>query len=228
MINNQSLGEILSEIIMEKGITLDKLADLTNIPKRYLVAITENDVKNIPAAPYVRGYITKICTVLEIDPAPIIQAYKKTILKTSGKEDFLPKNRFAFTKHYKNNWLVVAVIIATIVVVIQVFINQHIFANFFGIPSIEINIPERESNSPFLETRDQFFTIQGRINPQDSITINNEAAPVNEEGVFTKEVLLNTGLNTFEIKAQRPLGRETIIVREIFYVTENLIVEINN
>ena len=228
MLSDKSLGEVLSEMIVERGITLDKLSELTNIPKRYLIAMTENDFKNMPAAPYARGYITKICSVLEINSRQAIEIYNKIELKTSGKEDFLPQNRFAFTKHYKNNWLIIAIIVAIIAIAGLIFTNRHIFTNFFGVPSIEVNIPARRDNSPFLETNEQFFTIQGIINPQDSITINGEATPVNEEGIFTKEVLLNTGLNTFEIRVKRPLGRATIIVREIFYTTENLNVEVNN
>ena len=228
MLSDKNLGEVLSEIILERGITLDKLSELTNIPKRYLIAMMDNDFKNMPAAPYARGYITKICSVLEINSRQAIDAYNKIGLKTSGKDDFLPQNRFALTKHYKNNWLVIVIIVAIIVIAGLIFTNRHIFADFFGVPLIEVNIPARENNSPLLETNEQLFTIRGIINPQDSITINGEAAPVNEEGIFTKEVLLNAGLNTFEIRVQRPLGRETMIVREIFNITENLNVEINN
>jgi len=228
MLSDKNLGEVLSEIILERGITLDKLSELTNIPKRYLIAMMDNDFKNMPAAPYARGYITKICSVLEINSRQAIDAYNKIGLKTSGKDDFLPQNRFALTKHYKNNWLVIVITVAIIAIAGLIFTNRHIFADFFGVPFIEVNIPERENNSPLLETNEQLFTIRGIINPQDSITINGEAAPVNEEGIFAKEVLLSAGLNTFEIRVQRPLGRETIIVREIFNITENLNVEVNN
>ena len=228
MLSDKNLGEVLSEIILERGITLDKLSELTNIPKRYLIAMMDNDFKNMPAAPYARGYITKICSVLEINSRQAIDAYNKIGLKTSGKDDFLPQNRFALTKHYKNNWMLIVIAVTIIVISGLIFANRHIFTNFFGIPSIEVNIPAREDNSPLLETSEQFFIIQGMINPQDSITINGEAASVNEEGIFAKEVLLSAGLNTFEIRVQRPLGRETIIVREIFNITENLNVEVNN
>jgi len=228
MLSDKNLGEVLSEIILERGITLDKLSQLTNIPKRYLIAMMDNDFKNMPAAPYARGYITKICSVLEINSKQAIDAYNKIGLKTSGKDDFLPQNRFALAKHYKKSWLIIVIIMTIIAITGLIFTNRHIFADFFGIPSIEVNIPAREDNSPLLETNEQFFAIQGIINPQDSITINGEAVPVSEEGVFIKEVLLNAGLNTFEIRAQRPLGRETMIVREIFNITENLNVEINN
>ncbi len=226
MTNNKSLSEILSEIIVERGMTIDKLSTLTNIPKRYLSAIIENDTYNMPAAPYAKGYIAKICAVLEIDPQPIIDAYKKTHLKSSGKEDYLPKNRFVAARNTKK-WLPIILLLPIIISVFYIG-KYYILPGVLGIPSIEINIPLVVNGGMPLEINDQFFTIQGVINPRDSITISGESIPVSPEGQFTKEVFLHSGLNTFEIRVQRFLGRETVITRQIFYIENNLNQIINN
>jgi len=221
MNNDNKLGDVLSEIIAEHNITLDKLSDLTNIPKRYLSAIMENDFKEIPAAPYIRGYITKISSALDIESEILLNAYNKSGLKTSGKEDFLPKNRFAVVKK-KKGWIF-ALLITVIIIITIPRINT-----LLGIPSLDINLPEKVENRDFLETRNQLLTIQGKINPKDSIIIHDEFVPVNNEGLFTKEVLLDAGLNTFEIKVKRFLGREITVIRKVFYITENLNEENNN
>lgn len=223
--NDKNLGESLSELIVEQGITVEKLSELTNIPKRYLSAMAENDRKNMPAAPYVKGYIAKICTTLSIDPEPLLESYKRTDSKTSGKDDFLPKNRFALTKR-KRGWLVV--VPALIVIIAIFFIGKYLFANFIGIPPIDINLPEKVGDMEFLETREKLFTIQGKINPKDSIIIHNEPVSVSADGSFSKEVILDAGLNTFEIKVKRFLGKEITVIRKVLYITENLNEEINN
>ncbi|MCK9186956.1 MAG: helix-turn-helix domain-containing protein [Candidatus Colwellbacteria bacterium] len=221
MNNDKKLGDILSEIITEHGITLEKLSDLTNIPKRYLSAIIDNDLKNMPAAPYVRGYLIKISSALDTEPEILLDAYKKAGLKTSGKEDFLPKNRFIVAKKRKG-WIF-AIILGILAIIIMPRINS-----FLGIPSLDINLPEKIENRDFLETRDQLLAIEGKINPKDSIIINKELVPVDSEGRFTKEVQLDAGLNTFEIKVKRFLGREITVIRKVFYITENLNEENNN
>ncbi len=225
MTNNKNLSEILSEIIVERGITIDKLSILTNIPKRYLSAIIENDARNMPAAPYMKGYIAKIGTILEIDPQPMIDAYKKASPKTSGKDDSLPQNRFVTTQGRPK----LPIIIIAIIVVSALYVGKYyILPGILGIPSIEINIPAFANGEAPLETYEQIFTIQGTINPRDSITISGELVPVSPEGLFAKEVLLHSGLNTFEIRVQRFLGREITVTRQIFYITNNLNQTINN
>jgi len=228
MMNDRSLGEILSELAIEHGVTLEKLSELTNIPKRYLSAMADNDERNMPAAPYIKGYIAKIYSTLGADPFPAMEAYKKAVVKTSGKEDYLPKNRFALAKK-KTGWIVAAfVAVIAIIVALLPIGKRYLFAGLIGIPSIEVNLPAKVEDRDFLETRGQFFTIEGKINAKDSIIINNEPISVNTDGRFSKEVMLDAGLNTFEIKVKRFLGQETTIIRKVFYITENLNEETNN
>jgi transcriptional regulator with XRE-family HTH domain len=228
MMNDKSLGEILSELSIEHGVTLEKLSELTNIPKRYLSAMAENDEKNMPAAPYVKGYIAKICATLGADPLPAMEAYRKTVIKTSGKEDFLPKNRFALAKKKTGRIVAASVAVIAIILALLPIGKRYLFAGLVGIPSIEVNLPAKVDDREFSETRDQLLVIEGKINPKDSITINGEHISVNTDGRFFKEVMLESGLNSFEIKAKRFLGQEKIIIRKVFYITENLNEEINN
>ncbi|MFA5052676.1 MAG: helix-turn-helix domain-containing protein [Parcubacteria group bacterium] len=225
--NDKSLGEVLSEITTEHGLTIGKLSELTNIPKRYLSAMAENDLSNMPAAPYIKGYIAKICTTLDIDQEPIIEAYNKTELKTSGKDDILPKNRFAVVRR-KKSWVIVALIVAIAMLATLLGLipsARYFLVGFVGIPSIEVNLPAKVEDRDFLETRSQVLTIEGKINPKDSIIINREPVPVSSDGYFLKEVSLDAGLNTFEIRVRRFLGRETTVIRKVFYITENLNVD---
>jgi transcriptional regulator with XRE-family HTH domain len=230
MMNDKDLGETLSELTVEHGISLDKLSELTNIPKRYLSAMLNNDLENMPAAPYVRGYIAKICEALDIDQELLLGAYKKIGIKTSGKDDFLPRNRFAITKSKKGWTITIITVVLTIAIATIVLATggRYFFAGLMGIPVIEVNLPAKVGDMEFLETRDRFFQIQGKINPKDSIIINRESIPVSPDGSFSKEVILDAGLNTFEIKVKRFLGRETTVIRKVLYITENLNEEINN
>jgi transcriptional regulator with XRE-family HTH domain len=203
--NKTILGDLLSEVLEAKRISLDKLSALTSIPKRYLEAIKENDAGSLPPSPYVRSYLLKIAAVLDEDPGNLLEAYESLELKQSGRDDALPTNRFAF-KPAAKKWLWFLPLVL-FVVFLAFWLN-----NFLGVPEIEINLAETTivSSGPII-------SIEGRINPRDSLFINNENVFIDKDGRFAKEAILERGQNAFEIKAKRFLGRETKIIRHVFY-----------
>ncbi len=193
-----------------RGFSLEKLTESTNINKRYISALLANDFKALPAAPYVRGYLFKIAEILEADPNELQNAYAQLELKTSGKNDRLPGNKFVVVKSKKG----ILAILAGLVVLTSFIIHWSIASRT---PEITVNIPESVEDQDYLTVKDMAFIIEGQADKKDSVFINNEPIPVDYKGFFSKEVSLNDGINTFEIKVQRFLGKETDITRKIFY-----------
>ncbi len=217
MLNNNKtrhISELLQELTQERSISVDKLALVTNIPRRFVVALFEGDFKKLPAKPYVRGYLTRIAAAMSIEPTILIKAYKdSTEVRSSGEKDVLPANRFAIEKINKN-----FIIVFLIIVVIAGFLAWRA-KDILGRPSIEVNLPETT-----LVTQEQVIKISGAINPKDRLTLNQEMIYTDEAGKFEKEVGLSPGLNTLEFDVKRFLGRETKIVKQILY-EEPVIVE---
>lgn len=212
--SDKNLGELLADIAGSRGVTAEKLSELTNIPKRYITGLFENDIKNMPAAPYVRGYLTKIASILGVESESLYEAYRRLNLKTSGRDDFLPRNRFALTKSRKG-----LAALAGALLIVGYFGSVRLNAAL-GIPVIDINLPAKVDDRDFLETRESVYTVEGKIDAKDSISINNEAIPTDGSGLFLKEIALDKGLNTFEIRVKRFLGRETTIIRKVFYIVD--------
>lgn len=211
--NGKNLGELISEIMETRGLSPERLSELTNINRRYVHALLSNDLKNLPAAPYVRGYLLKIAETLETDAGPLQNAYRELELKTSGKNDRLPDNRFAGPYSKKST------VIAIVIILTLILFAANRWKALMGIPAIEVNVPERIGERDYLETRESSFAVKGKVNKKDSVSINDEPIPVDFGGEFHKEIILNEGLNTLEIKAERFLGRETTIIRKIFYIS---------
>lgn len=203
--NNETLGQILAGILEEKRIAPERLAAMTNISGQYIEALLDDEEKLLPAMPYVRGYLVKIAEVLSEDPQRLIDAYLEMELTRSGAKDTLPLNRFAINKNKSG---LLKIILGGLAIVVFAFWLY----NFLGIPKIEINLPETT-----VIAKNPFFIIQGTAGPKETIYINGEKIYVTRDGFFSKEVLLESGLNVFEIKTKRFLGRETKTTREIIY-----------
>lgn len=207
-----SFKDILKNEMREQGVTLQELSQSTEISERYLRALIESDTAHLPPAPYIRGYLRKIATVLDVDFSMLWKYYENDKeVRASGSADTLPQNRFAFRPHNK------IALVLTGVVLIALAIFFPFFTDFFGKPSLEIFVPNQESS--VLQT--DRITISGKVGrAQDSVFINNTEISVQDDGVFTQEVSLVEGANSFEIRAKRFLGKEMRVVRNVFYRTQ--------
>lgn len=201
---HRNITELLSELMSERRVTADKLSDATNIPKRFIVSLMKGESENLPARPYVRGYLFKIAEALQVDPHILWQSYRLSDdFRASGGKDRLPTNRFAFKKIRTSR--VVTIFFA---VMILVFIGFR-FNDILGRPTLNVSLPE--------STSEQTITVAGNISPGDRLTLNAEVIYPDEAGSFEKRIQLEPGLNTLEFRIKRYLGQEAEFVKQVFY-----------
>ncbi|MFA6136166.1 MAG: helix-turn-helix domain-containing protein [Candidatus Paceibacterota bacterium] len=205
----KSLREIIKGGIKAKGITPQKLTELTDIAPIYIKSLLEGNLENMPALPYVRGYMEKIADVLDLDFREIWEQYRKeTEIKKSGEKDLLPNNRYATKPINKKSifWIVL------VLVVVSLLIPQ--ISSFLGSPYIEVTSP-KENN---IIVEQNTYLLRGKVsNSRDKVTIGDEEIVVFPDGTFEKEVLLNDKINTFEFRAKRFLGKTSLVSRIIIY-----------
>jgi cytoskeleton protein RodZ len=58
------------------GVTLDAVAARTRISRRYLEALERSDLSVLPGGVFGKAYIRTIADLIEVDPAPILEAYE--------------------------------------------------------------------------------------------------------------------------------------------------------
>ncbi len=208
----KTLGEIIVEALKLRNLNTGKLSELTDIPVNYLIALSDDDLTELPSAPYVRGYLVKIADVLKIDANALLRAYKQEIslqsLKTSGSSDKLPSNRYALNILTKK-----IVIVSGITFVLIIFYLIWQTSGFFGTPKIEIINPLVDG----IIIDNSTIRLSGEISAGDKLVINGEEVLSEENGRFEKDFSLQPGINTFEFKVKRFLGKETKIIRQIIY-----------
>jgi cytoskeletal protein RodZ len=206
-----SFRDILKNELKERGMTLDQLAENTEISPRYLRALMESDTDNLPPAPYVRGYLQKIADVLETDFSLLWKQYENDrSIRKSGASDALPHNRFAVRPIRKRGLIIAGVLILLLA------ISLPSIADFFGKPSLEVSFPQEET----IFSNTSHITITGKVgDTQDTVTVNDTEVAVQPDGTFSKDVPLSEGANSFQISAKRFLGQRTTIARNVFYRT---------
>lgn len=72
-----TLGDYLKQARKDKGVTIDEISRETNISKRYLTALEDNDYSLFPADTYILGFLTTYADALEIDREFITNLFYK-------------------------------------------------------------------------------------------------------------------------------------------------------
>ena len=58
-----------------RGLTVDRIASATRIPVHYIEALERDDLRALPARPYLRGFVAAYGRELGLDPADAVSRY---------------------------------------------------------------------------------------------------------------------------------------------------------
>ncbi len=190
---------------------VEKLARLTGISERFLELFIGGKFNELPSAPYVRGYLREIGKLLNLngDELWIIYLKDRGDIKSSGEWDKLPSNRFAYGPLLSRSTVIIALVA---VVILGYLVVQG--GAILDRPALDIMNPRGDS----IVVSEPDFLVQGRIGAFAVLTLNGSRVySNNEEGNFETKVRLQPGLNTFEFKVKRFLGKERVIIHQVLY-----------
>jgi transcriptional regulator with XRE-family HTH domain len=71
-----AFGEQLRQAREARGLSLEAVAEATRIAPHHLKALERSDLAALPAGPFAKGYIEACAKVLDVDPEPILEAYR--------------------------------------------------------------------------------------------------------------------------------------------------------
>lgn len=205
----KTLKDILREEMQAKGVTFAKLRQQTGIADRYLAAFLEDAQEKLPAAPYVRGYLIRIASVLELDSNSLWEKYRTSAqLKSSGADDRMPGNRFALKR--LNRKLIFGV--GTLVLVLIYLVMSA--DRFLGKPDLSLTSPSADTSV----TTASIIMVSGLIEPGNIVSVGGEAVPANADGTFETSYNLEPGLNQITVSTENPvIGRKHEIIRQVIY-----------
>lgn len=203
-----NVSKIIVEAMKKRNITLERLEAASGISERHIMAIIESNRKNLPAAPYLRGYLLKIGKMLDINGEELWREYiaEGNIIRQSGKEDKLPEGASR-----KKQGKLKLVFIGIVVAALAIFAGTR----FLGADNPNMQFENLEEG--ITETKERIFVIHGTANPKFKITLGREEVVLKENGRFEKEVIVEPGFNTFLFVAKKPLGKEHKFPKQIFY-----------
>jgi len=199
-------SQMLAEKMKERGLNLKRLSEISGIAMGHLEHLARGDFEELPPAPYVHGYLTRLAPLLDFEAEHWWNRLKLSGIKTSGAEDKLPHNRFAKKSVKKYFWIPIVLILLVI------YLGSQI-GKILGKPIITIYEPSEN----ITKTETSRFTVSGKLANGNEVKINGDTVFVAGDGAFQKEITLSPGPNTINVSAKKFLGSEVSTVRQIFY-----------
>jgi Glucodextranase, domain B/Helix-turn-helix domain len=193
--------------IKERGVSLKKLAEVTGIAPAHLESMVNGKMEDLPSSPYVHGYLVRLGKALDFDGDAWWEKIKKEgLVKNSGFMDDLPRNRFIKESPAKFIWGAVVAVIIIIYLAFQLPV-------IFGKPTLAITFPTQNPYSTVSST----LTIAGTVRGANSLSLNGAPITIAQDGSWQETVLLQGGLNTFQISAKKLLGAEIVVNEQVLY-----------
>ncbi|RMF72029.1 MAG: DUF2914 domain-containing protein [Acidobacteria bacterium] len=72
-----TVGETLKACRERRGLGLERVASETRIRREFLEALEEGRLEDLPGSTYVRGFIRTYASLLDLDPAPLLEQYAR-------------------------------------------------------------------------------------------------------------------------------------------------------
>ncbi|MFH1161745.1 MAG: helix-turn-helix domain-containing protein [Candidatus Jorgensenbacteria bacterium] len=203
----RALANLIVDGLRMKGVSLERLSQLTGISDRFLELLVGEHYHKLPAAPYMRGYLVKIAEVLGLDGEELWRRYlaESAAVRRAGESDTFPPNRFAIPRF---NWKMVLWVLLGVLILGYVLFRIPAFVDSY---EFSVNITEG------MVVQESAFTIKGTVNENDQLTLNGEVLYPYSNGAFEKLVTLKDGWNTFEFRVKRLLGAGKTFTKQIFY-----------
>lgn len=207
-----SFGGKLKTAREEAGLTKEKVAQLLNLPMKYLERLEAGEMEKMPADVYAKGILRKYAKILEIDEKELVAEYESESriarhLKTQAHQSLpvLRSRKFIITPKTLG-WGLAALVI---LLVIGYFFYQLHF--LLSPPSLNLFEPVENDYA----TENSLVLFKGQAEPGVKLTINGQQSYIDKDGNFEQTIGLYQGLNTIKVEATNRFGKSSAEVRRI-------------
>lgn len=210
-IDIKTLGERLRDIREKAGISIEEIAKVTKVNKRYLECIEADDYDSLPSAVYVKGFLRSYSNFMGIEAEDVLKIYKKEM----GIQVNIKKPK---AQDSKNKRIKIPTIILSFRVVVSIFMGAFfiIIAWYFYVEMGKFSEAPRLLLSNPIDNaiiKENSTEVVGITDIGNGVVINGQAIFVNEKGEFRERISLREGINKLVIKATNKFDKE--IEREI-------------
>jgi len=203
------LGQRLHKERLRQKLTLDEIANAIKIKPTFLAAIEKGEYHKLPSVSYAQGFVQNYSSYLGIPKAEITALFKREFDEKNAfkvlPDSLVARKEIPLHRLKIQQSLLLA---AGLFCVFLVYLLFQYRAAFFP-PSLVISTPKESS------VTSQEVVVSGYADPNATVYVNELSVPVDNNGAYTRRLMLFPGKATISIKAVNRFGKESVITRNI-------------
>lgn len=201
-----TIGKVIRGARTQKRFSRERLEEKTKIKREFIKAIEEEDWKSLPDYVVVQGFVKSLASVLDINEKHVVALFRRDFPPNNVSANPKPDVSERFVWSPKLTFIIGGIF--TFIVVLGYLGYQYV--DFISPPKLEISSPlegERVSGD--------FVKVEGRVDSDVSLKVNNQLVLVEETGKFSVDLEVSENTEKIEVIAKSRTGNETVLVRNI-------------
>lgn len=134
----QSVGLVLRKKRSERGMSIEDVARHTGLTPGAVSTLEADDYERLPAAVYVRGYIRRYCSLLELDHAPLLATYEALQAEFEKTRDKGQRVKVSQSQAMRNHYqpdrrrvhLLMLVAVAAVLITAAVVVGKWLYKEY--------------------------------------------------------------------------------------------------
>jgi cytoskeletal protein RodZ len=204
-----NLGQRLHDQRMKKGLSLDDVTKVTKIRPVFLNAIERGEYSKLPASSYAQGFVANYAEYLGFTRRETLALFRREF-DDANAYSVLPKR---FIEPTDNTLSKLKIKYTTFAIVIA-FLSLLIYLGY-SYKDAFINPILTVSNPRASVIKSDEINVEGKANPNDTVTVNNSPVYLNSDGSFNKILSVFPGKVSIVVKATNRFGKTTTVEKSM-------------
>ncbi len=209
----RTVGIILKESRLAKGLTFVDIERETKIRVKFLEAIEADDYTKLPSVSYAKGFVKNYSDYLGLNSSNILAFFRRQIQEVP-RSSLLPKG---ISEPLNRSWFqltpgrFLALVLAGLALLFLGYLGLQ-YRTLQQPPTLVVNQP-----------KDNFVTnisrldILGKSDPDATVIVNNVSVLVRSDGQFFDQIMLDPGVNRVVIVATSRYGKSTTVQKNVAF-----------
>lgn len=211
-LDTSSTGASLRSLRKRQGISLDKIAEQTQIQRKYLEAFEENAYHLLPDPLYARHFLRQFVEAIHGDADYFLSRYNEECGSCSAVTDQLRIPRQRTVRRLLRRWRTWAKVLGMACALGALFLYIGLqISNLLAAPTILVDTPADD-----IQTTVAALTVGGQTDQEVRIHVNGTPVLTDPTGRFEMRITLTRGLNIIEIEARKKYGKPQIVRKRVF------------